>query len=123
MNRRKFSQLAFGAAVASTLPRGFAQASPGNTPRLSVMIWALTKAMSFDQAVDVVAAAGYQGIELTGQFQKWSPDELRQKVAKIHGAGLIVDSMSGVANGLRRPQRVCSFHDPVCRAYRLRQTA
>ena len=111
MNRRAFNQLAVTAAMAQLLPRATAQSAAANSDaaRFSVMIWALNKQLSFEQAIDVVAAAGYQGIELTGQFQKWSPEETRKMLAKIHGAGLIIDSMSGVNAGFTDPAGSANF--------------
>lgn len=67
--------------------------------RFSFMLWALEIKAPFDRCVEIVAEAGYQGIELTGEFQKWSPEERRRVMARIRSLGLVVDSMSGVRAG------------------------
>jgi len=51
----------------------------------------------------MVAAAGYNGVELVGEFQKWSADETRRIMTRIRSLGLIVDSMSGVRAGFSVP--------------------
>ncbi len=105
MNRRHFSQLAASAALGMNLPRAFSQAASSPAPlppaqfKFSFMLWTIQKQASFDKSIEIVAAAGYQGVELTGQFQKWSPEETHRIMAKLHFLGLIVDSMSGVKAG------------------------
>lgn len=105
MNRREFSQLAAGAVLAQTLVRGsLAQtASPPSPFKFSVMLWALEKQAPFERCIEMVAAAGYNGVELVGEFQKWSADETQRLMARIHSLGLVVDSMSGVHAGFSVP--------------------
>lgn len=67
--------------------------------RLSFMLWALERQASFDQSMEMVAAAGYQGIELTGQFQSWTPAERDRVMKKMQTHGMVFDSMSGVKAG------------------------
>ena len=82
MNRRQFSQLVATASLGHVLPRGYAQTSPSQQgARFSVMLWTLEKQAPFDRWLEIVAEAGYQGVELTGQFQKWSSDETRRVMA------------------------------------------
>ena len=105
MNRREFSQLAARATLAQTLIRGSrAQTStPPSAFKFSVMLWTLEKQAAFDRCVEMVAAAGYNGVELVGEFQKWSADETQRIMARIHSLGLVVDSMSGVHAGYSVP--------------------
>jgi hydroxypyruvate isomerase len=105
MNRREFSQLAAGAVLAQTLTRAsVAQtASPPSPFKFSVMLWALEKQAPFERCIEMVAAAGYNGVELVGEFQKWSADETQRLMARIHSLGLVVDSMSGVRAGFSVP--------------------
>lgn len=105
MNRREFSQLAAGAALAQTLIRGsFAQTTDPLSPfKFSVMLWTLEKQAPFERCIEIVAAAGYNGVELVGEFQKWSADETQRMIARIHSLGLVVDSMSGVHAGFSVP--------------------
>src|SRR5271170_8427027 len=100
MNRREFSQLAVGASLAQALPWVNAQAvSAPSSPRFSVMLWTLEKQAPFDRCLEIVAAAGYQGVELTGQFQKWTPEETQRVMAKMRSLGLVFDLLSGVKPG------------------------
>jgi hydroxypyruvate isomerase len=105
MNRREFSQLAAGAVLAQTLMRAsVAQtAAPPSPFKFSVMLWALEKQAPFERCIEMAAAAGYNGVELVGEFQKWSADETQRLMARIHSLGLVVDSMSGVRAGFSVP--------------------
>ena len=111
MNRREFSQLAVGAALAQTFLRGAASetAVPGDAFRFSVMLWTLEKQAPFERCLEIVAAAGYQGVELAGEFQKWSSEDTRRMMARMQSLGLIVDSMSGVRAGFSNPADTALF--------------
>jgi len=111
MNRREFNQLAVGAALAQTFLRGAASetAVPGDAFRFSVMLWTLEKQAPFERCLEIVAAAGYQGVELVGEFQKWSSEDTRRMMARIQSLGLIVDSMSGVRAGFSNPADTALF--------------
>lgn len=108
MNRRHFNALLTQALLTAAAPRLHAQTP--TVPRLSCMLWTLTGPQrSFDQALDIVAAAGYQGIELVGEFHKWSPDETRRILARLRALNLTVDSMSGVDAGFAVPALTDAF--------------
>ncbi len=110
MNRRKFSQLVAAASLGGVLPRGYAQtAASQNGSRFSVMLWTLEKQAPFDRCLEIVAEAGYQGVELTGQFQKWSSDETRRVMAKMRSLGLAFDMLSGVKAGFADPGGSAEF--------------
>ena len=110
MNRRQFSQLVATASLAHVLPRGYAQTSPSQQgARFSVMLWTLEKQAPFDRCLEIVAEAGYQGVELTGQFQKWSSDETRRVMAKMRALGLTFDMLSGVKAGFADPEGATEF--------------
>jgi hydroxypyruvate isomerase len=110
MNRRQFSQLVATASLGRALPRGYAQTSPSqNGSRFSVMLWTLEKQAPFDRCLEMVADAGYQGVELTGQFQKWSSDETRRVMAKMRALGLTFDMLSGVKAGFADPSGAAEF--------------
>jgi hydroxypyruvate isomerase len=113
MNRRSFGQLALAAAVSQTLVRpagaqatssSGAQTSFSSGPvRFSFMLWALETQAPFDLCVEIVGEAGYNGIELTGEFQKWSPAETQRIMKKMQSLGMVFDSMSGVKAGFAVP--------------------
>ena len=110
MNRRQFSQLVATASLGQLLPRGYAQTSPSqNGSRFSVMLWTLEKQAPFDRCLEIVADAGYQGVELTGEFQKWSSDETRRVMAKMRALGLTFDMLSGVKAGFADPSGAAEF--------------
>jgi hydroxypyruvate isomerase len=111
MNRREFSQLAVGAALAQTFLRSGAAetAIPSDAFRFSVMLWTLEKQAPFERCLEIVADAGYQGVELVGEFQKWSSEDMRRITARMRSLGLIVDSMSGVRAGFSNPDDTALF--------------
>lgn len=100
MDRRRFSKLALGSAA---LPL-FARADqPGVAPRLSCMLWTLQKLATFDRALEMVAEAGYQGVELVGEFQRWSPEEMGRITARLRTLRLVADAASGIKTGFAVP--------------------
>jgi hydroxypyruvate isomerase len=105
MNRREFGQLAAGTVLAQTFLRESAAqtAVPSDAFKFSVMLWTLEKQFPFERCIEIVAAAGYNGVELVGEFQKWSSDDTRRIMAKMRSLGLVFDSMSGVRAGFSVP--------------------
>ena len=102
MNRRKFGQL-MGAALAT--PAWARVGIPAREKvRFSFMLWALEKQVSFDRALEIVSEAGYQGVELVGEFKNWSPDQKQRIKARMRSLGLVVDAMSGVKAGFAVPE-------------------
>jgi hydroxypyruvate isomerase len=81
----------------------FAQPAVPTGVRFSFMLWALAKQVSFDRALEIVSAAGYQGVELTGQFQTWTPEERTRILARMKSLNLVVDSLSGLRAGFAVP--------------------
>lgn len=108
MNRRHFHKLAAGAAMGYALRNAWSAPAAGGA-KFSVMLWTLTGKTPFDQALQIVADAGYQGVELTGQFQKWSSAETQQFLKRIASLNLVVDSMSGLRAGFCVPSETDEF--------------
>lgn len=80
------------------------QPTPSPTEsRFSVMLWTLEKQAAFDRCLEIVAEAGYQGVELTGEFHKWSSDEMQRVMAKMRSLRLRFDMISGVKSGFADP--------------------
>jgi len=108
MNRRQFAQSALGAAVglgvAGRVP-ALAQGSSGPF-KFSVMLWTLNKLGPFDQTIELVSKAGYTGIELVGEWRKWSDDDAMKVAARLKGLGLRVDSMAGVKGSFADPDTI-----------------
>jgi hydroxypyruvate isomerase len=110
MNRREFSRRIAAAALAQALPRAGAQAAkPEAFSKFSVMLWTIEKQAPFDRCLEIVAEAGYQGVELTGQFQSWSPEETQRVMAKMRSLGLVFDMLSGVKAGFGDPGGTTDF--------------
>jgi hydroxypyruvate isomerase len=84
-------------------------APPASGVRFSFMLWALQQQAPFDRCIEIVAEAGYQGIELVGEFQHWSPEMRRQILARLQSLGLVIDAMSGVQAGFAVPQQTSAF--------------
>jgi len=104
MNRREFSQSIAAAAASCLLPSALSQSGPARLqPRFSVMLWTLEKLGSFDRRLEIVAAAGYQGVELVGEFHQWSSDEMQRVMAKMRSLHLRFDMISGVKSGFADP--------------------
>ena len=110
MNRREFSQLIAGAALGRAMLCGKAQTvQPADAFRFSVMLWTLEKQAPLERCIEIVAAAGYQGVELVGEFQKWSAADTHRVMAKMRSLGLVFDSMSGVKAGFANPHESAEF--------------
>lgn len=104
MNRRQFSQLIATAGIAQSLPRALAQSlAPSKGFRFSVMLWTLEKQAAFDRCLEIVAAAGYEGVELVGEFHDWSADEAHRIMTKMQSLHLHFDLLSGVKSGFADP--------------------
>jgi hydroxypyruvate isomerase len=110
MNRRKFCQLIAAAALEGVPLRNGAQVTTPSTPtpRFSCEI-ALLKLASFDRCIEVVAEAGYQGVELTGYFQEWTPQEQHRLMAKMHSIGVMIDMLSGLQASFATPGQTEEF--------------
>ena len=110
MNRRKFGQLIAATALEGVVLRAGAQvATPSiSAPRFSCEI-AMLKLPSFDRCIEVVAEAGYQGVELVGYFQKWTPEEQRRLLAKMRSLSVMIDMLSGLQASFAIPGQTEEF--------------
>jgi hydroxypyruvate isomerase len=110
MNRRQFGQLIAAAGLAQALPGVHAQTmSSLNGFHFSVMVWTLEPKAPFDRCLETVAEAGYEGVELVGEFHKWSPEETRRVMAKMRSLHLHFDLLSGVRSGFGDPANTSGF--------------
>jgi hydroxypyruvate isomerase len=109
MNRREFGRTAAAAALAGVLGQADAQPTRQRPVRFSFMLWALEKQAPFDSCVEIVGAAGYNGIELVGEFHEWTDERMRSILARMRSLGLIFDSMSGVKAGFAVPDESAAF--------------
>jgi hydroxypyruvate isomerase len=110
MNRREFGQLIVKTALGRALLRagGLAAAPSTSAPRFSCEIGTLHVA-SFDRCIEIVAEAGYQGVELTGYFQNWTPEEQLRLMAKMRSLGVMIDMLSGLQASFAVPDQTEDF--------------
>lgn len=98
------------AGLAQALPfHGSARAVPSTAPRLSCMLWTLTRQFPFERCVEIVAAAGYNGVELVGEFHNWTPEARRAHLQQLRSLNLVVDASSGMATGFAEPGQTEPF--------------
>jgi hydroxypyruvate isomerase len=109
MNRRKFGQLVATTLGGALLRAGGVAATLSTAaPRFSCEIGTLHVA-SFDRCIEIVAEAGYQGVELTGYFQNWTPEEQLRLMAKMRSLGVMIDMLSGLQTGFAIPNQTEDF--------------
>lgn len=100
LNRRQFGGLLAGlAAEAICLRAAPAQTRPARPFKLSVMLWTLQPRYDTQQAIDLVAGAGYDGFELVDEDKKWSAAEVKRIRAHMAQLGIVCDAMSGIDTG------------------------
>ncbi len=73
------------------------------------MLWTLPKQATFDQSLEIVAQAGYQGIELVGEFHNWTPSQTQQTLTRLRSLNLTIDAASGVKAGFADPAQTATF--------------
>jgi len=95
MNRREFNRnMAYFGVGHAFLQSGLKAAPPAGF-KFSVMLWTLEKQTPFERCLEIVAAAGYTGVELVGEPEKWSAQDKRQALKKMRSLGLTFDAMTG----------------------------
>lgn len=104
MNRREFHQSLACVALSSVFQNANAYAAPAAAPfRFSDMLWTLEPQAPFERCLEMVASAGYQGVELVGEYSKWSPEEMRRIKARMASLGLVFDTIAGLKTGFADP--------------------
>jgi hydroxypyruvate isomerase len=104
MNRRQFGgRLAGGLAwlaLDGCVRRALGTPEKAARPfRLSVMLWTLRPKYTAEQAIDLVAGAGYDGFELVDEDNKWSTADVKRVRAHMAQLGIVCDAMSGIDTG------------------------
>jgi hydroxypyruvate isomerase len=67
------------------------------------MMWTLNKIGTFEQNLERVAQAGYNQIELVGEFKNWSEADSRRILARMQALGITVDAVAGMTRGFADP--------------------
>jgi hydroxypyruvate isomerase len=124
MNRRKFAQTLAVAAVASAVPKLPARAAAvpappdGQAPfSLSVMLWTVFKDLPFEQRIAKVAEAGYNQVELVGEYRNWSKAEFDNAAAAAKRLGIKFDATAGLKNGIANPATTDAFLEELKQAF------
>jgi hydroxypyruvate isomerase len=116
MNRRTFTQQLAGTVVGA-LSLGHSSALFSEESRsmanlgevsaapfkLSVMLWTVFTNLPFDQRLEKVAEAGYHNVELVGEYDKWTEEDLKRANAKRKELGISFDCTAGLKHGVSNP--------------------
>ena len=117
MNRRQFGgRLAggmAGLALAAGSRHGLAAEKAARPFKLSVMLWTLRPKYTTEQAIDLVADAGYDGFELVDEDKKWSAEDVKRIRTRMRELGIVCDAMSGIDTGFAEPGAVEKLVDEL----------
>jgi hydroxypyruvate isomerase len=111
MNRRTFTQSFAVAALSAAAPK-LPAAAPGaalapQTPpfSLSVMLWTVFNDLPFEERLAKVAEAGYNQIELVGEYNahNWSEADFARANTARKRLGIRFDATAGLAHGIADP--------------------
>lgn len=108
MNRRTFGQTIAGAAMGAALPRlAAASHAPSSAPQfpLSVMLWTVFTELPFEERLAKVAEAGYNKIQLVGEYnaEHWAQADFDRANAARKRLGIEFDATAGLHNGVADP--------------------
>jgi hydroxypyruvate isomerase len=67
------------------------------------MLWTIDKERGVERSIEIVAEAGYRGIELVSEFESWSAQDTRRIMAEMNSLGLIFDTIDGGGHTLADP--------------------
>jgi hydroxypyruvate isomerase len=118
MNRRTFAQSmaaaaglpllsAFGAESAQSTPA--AAASPAPPFGLSVMLWTVFNGLPFEERLAKVAEAGYNNVQLVGEYRKWMDADFASANAARKRLNIRFDATAGLAHGIANPDMRDAF--------------
>lgn len=112
INRRQFAQsIATAALTGVAMKTGFSEEpAPAALPfPLSVMLWTVWTDLSFEQRLANVARAGYNNVELVGEYAKWSDAGFDRANAARKHLGIHFDATAGLHNGVGTPSARDAF--------------
>jgi len=119
MNRRTFAKSITATLVGPVITRQLS-AERNNAERvsvpyqLSVMLWTILRDLPFEQRLEKVAQAGYNNVELVGEYAKWSDADYTRAIAKSKQLGIRFDCTAGLKHSLCNPAErdalVAEFH-------------
>ena len=117
MRRRKFLGACAAAAYAPSViaataamgcEPGFTHgpsAAPTDPPRfpLSVMLWTVHPDLPFKQRLEIVAQAGYRGVQLVNEYKDWSKEDFARARRQKEAMAITFDATSGINGSLCDP--------------------
>ncbi len=115
MNRRTFAQVVTTAALSAVVPALDAETIVGDTlPKqvpfqLSVMLWTVFKGLPFEERLAKAVEAGYNKIQLVGEYRDWSQAEFDRANAARKRLGIEFDATAGLKNGVADPSTRDAF--------------
>jgi hydroxypyruvate isomerase len=71
---------------------------------LSIMLWTVFADLPFEQRLEKVAEAGYQNVELVGEYRKWTEADFKRANAKRKELGISFDCTAGLKRGVSVPE-------------------
>lgn len=122
MNRREFHKLSIGASLTPFIKGNIASASSGfvlpdkTDQKFSIMLWTLPKGLTFEQQLDLASSAGFQGVEVGNEYEKWTPAEWKRNLARKDALGIKVDSAVPGRNALADHSKRTALHDDLMKA-------
>ncbi len=128
MNRRTFTQVLAAAALNAAAPplpatARNAASSPQAPPfPLSVMLWTVFNDLPFEQRLAKVAEAGYNQVELVGEYRDWSGADFAAANAARKRLGIRFDATAGLIQGLANPSLRDAFLAELTRALKPMET-
>jgi hydroxypyruvate isomerase len=112
MDRRQFARSLAGAAVGAAAFSSSvvaAETKPALPFKLSVMLWTIDRDAPFDERIEKVVEAGYNSVELVGEFNKWSDADFQHFRAKKQSLNLTVDACTLPVKGTVDPSKKEEF--------------
>jgi hydroxypyruvate isomerase len=117
MNRRLFTRKLAAAALGSAAFSAAArmEGSPDPIPeskeqesgipfKFSIMLWTVFRQLPFEERLEKVTEAGYQNVELTGEFHNWTDAEFADVNRRKRALGINFDCTSGLRHGIGNPE-------------------
>jgi hydroxypyruvate isomerase len=109
MNRRIFAQgvaTAALSAVAAPVRAADISMEPASKTSpfpLSVMLWTVFKDLPFEERIAKIAEAGYNKVELVGEYSGWAQSDFDRANEARKRLGIEFDATAGLKNGVANP--------------------
>ena len=113
MNRRTFAQTLAAGALSAAVPglsaapsASPAAAAPEAKPAqfsLSVMLWTVFNDLPIEQRLAKVAEAGYNKVQLVGEYRDWKQADFDRANAARKRLGIEFDTTAGLKNAIANP--------------------